>query len=213
MSEEQHIQTDGEDGAVQAELSVIGPDESAVPSANGAGAVAHPDRPPALIGVSVPGRDRSIRRMVLELYRENPHLPSASRGIVSDYCKVVRAAERVYQRWQGKGFEPGRDADLFMKATSEARHHATVLGLTPVSMASLGVDLGRMRRLTDDGRDSPILESDLREMEARILARLHDAHGPTEDGDRPALAAEATPTGAGDETSRDASRDGRERDE
>ncbi len=119
----------------------------AVVAGNGASVVAHTDRPPALVGVAIPGRDRSIRRMVIELYRENPHLPSASRGIVSDYCKVVRSAERVYQRWQEKGFEPGRDADLFMKATAEARHHASVLGLTPVSMAALGVDLGHLRNL------------------------------------------------------------------
>ncbi len=114
---------------------------------NGAGAVARADRPPALVGVAIPGRDRTIRRMVVQLYRENPHLPSAARGVVSNYCKTVRAAERVYQRWQGRDFEPGRDADLFMKATAEARHHASVLGLTPVSMASLGVNLGRMQDL------------------------------------------------------------------
>ena len=146
----------------------------AVASQNGARAVAHGGRPPALVGVAIPGRDRSIRRMVVELYRENPHLPSASRGIVSDYCKVVRSAERVYQRWQGKGFEPGRDADLFMKATAEARHHATVLGLTPVSMASLGVNLGRLRTMdlapamSDGGADVAELEA----LEKRIVDRL-----------------------------------------
>ncbi len=134
-------------------------------------AVARADRPPALVGVAIPGRDRTIRRMVVQLYRENPHLPSAARGIVSNYCKAVRAAERVYQRWQGRDFEPGRDADLFMKATAEARHHAGVLGLTPVSMAALGVDLGRLRKLADDGGRSGEGE-DIGELEARLLERL-----------------------------------------
>ncbi|MCH7577242.1 MAG: hypothetical protein IH822_05555 [Chloroflexi bacterium] len=159
-----------------AELSVVRPDQPAVMPVNGAGVVAHTDRPPALVGVAIPGRDRSIRRMVVELYRENPHLPSASRGIVSDYCKVVRSAERVYQRWQGKGFEPGRDADLFMKATAEARHHASVLGLTPVSMAALGVNLGRLQTL-DLAQAMSADGADVLELEQRVLERLQPEGG------------------------------------
>lgn len=148
----------------------------AVPPGNRARAVAHAGRPPALVGVAIPGRDRSIRRMVVELYRENPHLPSASRGIVSDYCKVVRSAERVYQRWQGKGFEPGRDADLFMKATAEARHHASVLGLTPVSMAALGVNLGRLQTM-DLAQAMSADGEDVVELERRLIAGLQQQGG------------------------------------
>lgn len=127
--------------------SALSVDTPAVTPQNDSRAVARADKPPALVGVAIPGRDRTIRRMVVQLYRENPHLPSAARGVVSNYCKAVRAADRVYQRWQGRDFEPGRDADLFMRATAEARHHASVLGLTPVSMASLGVNLSRMQDL------------------------------------------------------------------
>ena len=152
------------------------PSTPAMAPANGSRAVAHAGRPPALVGVAIPGRDRSIRRMVVELYRENPHLPSASRGIVSDYCKVVRSAERVYQRWQGKGFEPGRDADLFMKATAEARHHASVLGLTPVSMAALGVHLGRLQTL-DLAQAMSADGEDVAELEGRIIERLQRGGG------------------------------------
>ena len=144
---------------------------STVTPQNGSRAVAITDRPPALVGVAIPGRDRTIRRMVVQLYRENTHLPSAARGIAADYCKVLRASERVYQRWQRDGFPPGRDADLFMKASAEARHHASVLGLTPVSMASLGVDLGRMRRLApDDGEQ--VDEAEIVALEGRLVDRL-----------------------------------------
>ncbi len=151
--------------------------------------MARADRPPALVGVAIPGRDRTIRRMVVQLYRENPHLPSAARGIVSNYCKAVRAAERVYQRWQGRDFEPGRDADLFMKATAEARHHASVLGLTPVSMAALGVNLGRLQTMdlaqamSADGEDVAALES-------RIIEGLQQGGGGSSPPSAPASSPE-----------------------
>ena len=114
---------------------------------NGSRAVATSDRPPALVGVPIPGRDRTIRRMVVQLYREIGHLPAASRGVVASYCRSLRGAERVYERWRRSDFSPGRDADLFMKATAEVRQLAAVLGLTPVAIAHLGVDLGKMRDL------------------------------------------------------------------
>jgi hypothetical protein len=178
MTDEGQIQNDGDGQGFQRKLSALSTSNAANPADNGARAVARAGRPPALVGVVIPGRDRSIRRMVVQLYWENSHLPSAARGVVAAYCKALRASERVYQRWKRSEFEPGRDADLFFKALAEARHHAGVLGLTPVSMASLGVDLGRMRKLQNNEGGS---ETDVAELEARLLARL-EGH-EDDDGD------------------------------
>ena len=140
---------------------------------NDAGGVARSDRPLGLQGVALPGRDRTIRRAVLKMYEENGHLPASARHAVANRCRLERVIERAYTRMLKNDLQPGRDMDLFMKAIGEARQHDRDLGLTPVSMASLGISLGHLRRLAGEDGSQPVPE-DVKELEDRLLANLRE---------------------------------------
>ncbi len=177
-------------------------------------------RPAALVGVRIPSRNENARQLVVRVYEENPHLQRADLWAVTRYAELSWKFRRLSELMERMGdaglvrqdLEPRKLLSELRALSDSILRHERDLGVTASSRAALGVDIGRMRRLTDDAA-SPVSESDLLEMEERILARLHDAHGATEDGDRPALAAEATSPGAEDEASRDAARDARERDD
>ena len=165
------IENDEEDGAFSVQLSAVAPDDAKPAPDNDASDVARSDRPLALQGVALPGRDRSVRRAVLKMYEENGHLPASARQAVANRCRLERVIERAYTRMLKNDLQPGRDMDLFMKALGEARQHDRDLGLTPVSMASLGISLGHLRRIAGEDGRQPVPE-DVKELEDRLLANL-----------------------------------------
>src|SRR3989304_2347049 len=120
-----------DNSAGQPKLSALMPPERVVTPADGARVGALADRPAALCGVAIPGRDRQTRRKVLELHRENSHLPGAARAIVASYVQLAHSAGRIYSRWRLTDFAAGRDGELFLRVLSELRRHAVDLGLTP----------------------------------------------------------------------------------
>ncbi len=196
---------------------------------NGAGLVAN-DVPPVLHGIKVPTHNRTVYRRVIDAYlrdERDADLIGVRRLTVEALPLVVALFDNVQRRRKlAKALDAQERKHGVLTTEGKARQaldklldldgtilrQMDALGWTPTSMARFGVDLARLGS-SSQGREPvpPVSESDLRQMEERILARLHDR--PAEDGDRPALAAEATPTGAGDETSSDAARDARERDE
>ena len=152
----------------------VSPDAAILPApatANGSRDVASNGRPPALQGVAIPGRDRSVRRAVVKMYEENGHLPASARHAVANRCRLERVIERAYARMLKNDLQPGRDMELFMKAIGEARQHDRDLGLTPVSMASLGISLGHLRKIAGEEASQPVPE-DVKELEDRLLANL-----------------------------------------
>ena len=165
------IENDEEDGAFSGQLSAVAPDDATPVPDNDAGDVARDDRPLALQGVALPGRDRSVRRAVLKMYEENGHLPASARHAVANRCRLERVIERAYTRMLKNDLQPSRDMDLFMKALGEARQHDRDLGLTPVSMASLGISLGHLRRIVGEDGNQAVPE-DVKELESRLLANL-----------------------------------------
>ena len=142
-------------------------------SASGSGDVAPHDRPLALQGVAIPGRDRSVRRAVVQMYRENGHLPASARHSVADRCRLERVIERAYGRMLKSDLQPSKDMDLFLKAIGEARQHDRDLGLTPVSMAALGINLGHLRKMAAKSGSEPAPE-DVRALEKRLVAGLQE---------------------------------------
>ena len=167
------IENDEEDGASSVQLSAVTPDDATPAPDNDAGGVARSDRPLALQGVALPGRDRTVRRAVLKMYEENGHLPASARHAVANRCRLERVIERAYTRMLKNDLQPGRDMDLFMKAIGEARQHDRDLGLTPVSMAALGISLGHLRKMAGEDGSQPIPE-DVKELEDRLLANLQE---------------------------------------
>ena len=168
---QQQIQSDGEDSASSVQLSAVAPDDAKPAPDNDASDVARSDRPLALQGVALPGRDRSVRRAVLKMYEENGHLPASARHAVANRCRLERVIERAYTRMLKNDLQPGRDMDLFMKAIGEARQHDRDLGLTPVSMATLGINLGHLRKMAGKNGSESVPE-DVRALEERLVAGL-----------------------------------------
>ena len=107
------------------------------------------------------------------MYRENGHLPASARHSVANRCRLERVIERAYKRMLTNDLQPGRDMDLFMKALGEARQHDRDLGLTPVSMAALGINLGHLRKMAAKSGSEPAPE-DVRALEKRLVAGLQE---------------------------------------
>ena len=165
MSDGQQIQTDGEDAAVRAELSVVRPDQPAVTSDNGAGSVPN-GKPPRLQGVVIATNSATVRRRVYEAYWRWPLLPVESAPLVVALFdntdrrrKLARARDaleaRVKARDAGDRHLAVLKADEGVRQVEEEiRHKDTVilrqldaLGWTPTAMARLGIDLGRLQTM------------------------------------------------------------------
>ncbi len=158
-------------------------------------------------------RYRKVRRLVNKMKAVMPWLDAADDPACRAWAELEILGAYAFADLTERGLtnrkgEPRRLLAEFRMLRQAQLAFERELGMTPAARLGLRVADSRGRAYDDA---SPVSESDLLGMEERILARLHDR--PAEDGDRPALAAEATPAGAGDETSSDASRDARELDE
>ena len=193
------IQRSPESGAAQRELSSLRGGELVSVVEDGARRVAHADRPPALAGVAIPSKDRTIRRRVVDRYRQCPWLSAQDVGAVTTREHLFQHARNVseimrrlgdlgaYLRADG---EPKKIVDKYLGLVARLLAYDQALGLTPGSRLALGIDTARMRRLAhDDGE--PVSEPEIAELEARLVGRLRG------DDD--------------DELVRDAARDARER--
>ena len=155
MSDEQHIQTDGEDGAVQAELSVIRPDQPAVLSQNGSRGVAPPDRPDGLAGVSVPSRNRTIRRRVVALYQVCEWLTGADVAAVVRWAVLGEKFRRLSEvldrlpvvKVGTDDAEPRKALGELRALSGEMTKLEAALGITAVSRSQLGVNVTRIQDL------------------------------------------------------------------
>lgn len=163
--------------------------------------VAHADRPPALMGVAIPSKDRTIRRRVVDRYRECPWLSAQDVGSVTTREHLFQHARNVseimrrlgdlgaYLRVDG---EPKKIVDKYLGLVARLLAYDQALGLTPGSRLNLGIDTARMRRLAHDDGER-VSEPEIAELEARLVDRLR--------GD------------AANEVVRDAAREGKERDD
>ncbi len=164
-------------------LSALSAPVPAVPSANGARAVAHVDRPPALIGVAIPSRNRTIRRRVVALYRECSWLTGADVAAAMRWAVLGEKFKRLSEVLDrlpnesgvikaskaGDDLEPRKALGELRALSGEMTKLETSLGLTASARAALGVNVNRLQDLAsamsaDDG--------DVAELEGRIIDRL-----------------------------------------
>ena len=147
-------------------------DERAVTAANGSGPVPSKRR-----RSPIPHRNPTVRRRVREMVDVLGY--EATTG---DVYALTRWAH-LYEKWRSIGERLDRDGDLKKdgdpkkllgewRALSDTLSRLeAALGITAAARASLGVDVGRMRKLAGDGA-SPADEAAVNEMEARVLERL-----------------------------------------
>lgn len=151
---------------------------------NGSRAVAHADRPRSLQGVVIPSRNRTIRRRVVDRYRECPWLAAQDVGAVTTrehLFQHVRNLGEIMSRLGGDGAylkvdgEPRKIIDKYAGLVARLLTYDQALGLTPGSRLNLGIDTARLRKAAEDG-DETEPDVEIEEMEARIVARIANQH-------------------------------------
>ena len=115
---------------------------------NGAGAVARVGRPSALVGVAIPSRDRTVRRMVVDLYFRCPHLTAADIYAAARACHLYRKIERLGRDLEERGLfradgDPRKAIGEWRQLMAEARAHEAALGITAAARAAMGVDIAK----------------------------------------------------------------------
>ena len=172
MSDAQRqIESPGDNAAPQAQLSALpAPARTPAPT-NGTRAVSVSGR-----RNPIPHRNPTVRRRVRELEETLGYEPTQG-----DRYALVRWAH-TYEKWRSIGERLDRDGDTRQdgepkKLLAEWRALSDTLsrlerdlGLTATARASLGVDIGRMRKLGQD--DNGADDGDVVDMEQRIVKRL-----------------------------------------
>ncbi len=135
--------------------SALNANVPAVPSANGAGVVAHAGRPDGLIGVAIPSRNRTIRRRVTALYRDCEWLTGADVAAATRWAvlgeKFRRLAEVLDKlpvvNVSGGDAEPRKALGELRALSGEMTKLENSLGLTASARSNLGVNVGMIRKL------------------------------------------------------------------
>ena len=137
-----------ESGASYASDAPEGAALRVVAAGNGAGAVAQLGRPSALVGVAIPSRDRTVRRMVVDLYTRCPHLTAADIYAAARACHLYRKIERLGRDLEDRGLfradgDPRKAIGEWRQLMAEARAHEAALGITAAARAAMGVDIAK----------------------------------------------------------------------
>ena len=151
MSDGQQIRTDGDDGAVLAELSMLRPDQPAVPPANGSGSVKIAARPPALVGIRIPSRSENVRQLVVRVYEENLHLHRADLWAVTRYAELswkFRRLSELMERLPDDGLmrkdlEPRKLLSELRALSDTLLRHERDLAVTAAARAAMGANVAR----------------------------------------------------------------------
>ncbi len=146
---------------------------------NGTGAVQISARPPALVGIRIPSRNENARQLVVRVYEENAHLQRADLWAVTRYAELswkFRRLSELMERLPDDGLmrkdlEPRKLLSELRALSDTLLRHERDLGITAVARAGLGVDVGRIRKLAEDGA-SPADEAAVIAAERRILLLL-----------------------------------------
>ena len=128
---------------------------SAISPANGAGAVAHADRPDGLAGVAIPSRNRSVRRRVLALYQVCEWLTGADVAAVVRWAVLGEKFRRLSEvldrlpvvKVSTDDAEPRKALGELRALSGEMTKLEAALGITAVSRSQLGVNVTRIQDL------------------------------------------------------------------
>lgn len=145
------IQSQGDDGGRERKLSAVNANQAAALPTNGSAAVAVIDRPPALVGVAIPSRDRQVRRHVVALFEfctwlSRPDVAAAVRWAILS-LKFRRLAERLDGMPDGglltASGDPRKALGELRALSGEITKLEQALGITASARAALGVNVAR----------------------------------------------------------------------
>lgn len=149
-------------------------------------------RPLPLQDRRIPSRNATVRRRVVDLYREcswltGADLPAAARWgtLTEKFRRLAQFLDRLPEggvvRVAKGDVLPYKALETLLRLNAEITKLEAALGVTAAARAGLGVDLTRMRKLAQ-GSDGDQPEADVEALEQRIVQRLSEGQHRPHDG-------------------------------
>ena len=167
------IQNGREDGVISEKLSALQGSNGGLLVVNGAGVVSAKRR-----RSPIPDRDPTIRRWVSEMLPTLGYEATAADiAALIRWCRGFRTWRRLDERLEENGVakadgDPTKWLQEWRAQSEGLSRLEAQLGLTASARASLGLDVSRMRRLSQGNGGARADEGSVIELEQRVLARL-----------------------------------------